>query len=65
MNKQHFLVKRLKREIIDEMVKDNIQEEYLVLEIQESMDEQIRGVHNENQVDISENIVDTIEEDIN
>ena len=46
------------------MVKDNIQEEYPFPEIQESVDEQIEGVHNENQVDISENIAETIEEDI-
>ena len=27
MNKQHHLAKRLKREIVEEMVKDSIQEE--------------------------------------
>ena len=64
MNKKHCLVKRLKREIIDEMVKDNIQEEYPVPKLEELVDEQIRGAHNENQVQISKNIADTVEEDI-
>ena len=64
MNKHHCLVKRLKREIIDEMVKDNIQEECLVPKFEEFVGEEIRGVLNENQVQISENIVETLEEDI-
>ena len=64
MNKKHCLVKRLKRETIDEIVKDNIQEEYPVAKREEFVDEQIRGPHNENQVHISKNIAETLEEDI-
>ena len=48
MSKKHCLVKRLKRETIDEIVKDNIQEEYPVPKLEESVDEQIIGAHNEN-----------------
>ena len=36
----------------------------IVPKLEESVDEQIRGAHNENQVQISENIVETLEEDI-
>ena len=37
----------------------------IVSKLEESMDEQIRGAHNENQVQISKNIAETLEEDIN
>ena len=37
MNKQHCLVKRLKREIADELVKDSIQEEGSVHKFEESV----------------------------
>ena len=58
-------MKRLKREIIDEMVKDNIQEECPVLKFEESVGEEIKGALNENQVQISENIEETLIVDIN
>ena len=57
-------MKRLKREIIDDMVKDNIQEECPVLKFEESVDEEIRGALNENQVQISKNIENTLNADI-
>ena len=56
MNKQHFLVKRLKREIVDELVKDSIQEEGSVHKFEEFVYEEIRGALNENQEHFSENI---------
>ena len=37
MNKQHYLVKRLKREIVEELVKDSIQEEVSVQKFEDSM----------------------------
>ena len=36
----------------------------IVLKLEGSMDEQIRGAHNENQVQISKNIAKNLEEDI-
>ena len=36
----------------------------IVLKLEESVHEHIRGAHNENQVQISENIAETLEEDI-
>ena len=56
MNKQHFLVKRLKREIADELVKDSIQEEGSVQKFEESVYEEIKGEINKNQEHFSENI---------
>ena len=49
MNKHHFLVKRLKREIAEELVKDSIQEEGSVHKIEDSVYEESRGALNENQ----------------
>ena len=57
-------MKRLKREIIDDMVKDNIQEECPVLKFEESVDEEIRGALNENQEQFSENIEESHRVDI-
>ena len=56
MNKQHCLVKRLKREIVDELVKDSIQEEGSIHKFEESVYEEIRGALNENQEQFSDNI---------
>ena len=64
MNKQHCLVNRLKREIIDEMVKENIEEECPVLKFEESMGEEIKGALNEKKMQISENIAETLKVDI-
>ena len=53
MNKQHCLVKRLKREIADELVKDSIREEGSVQKFEESIYEEVKGVLNENQEQFS------------
>ena len=68
MNKQHFLVKRLKREIVEELLKDSIQEEDYVQKFEDSVYEESRGALNENQEQFSENIeeihrVDTNQEE--
>ena len=64
MNKQHCLVNRLKREIADELVKDNIQEESSVQKFEESMYEEIRGALNENQEKFLENLEESHKVDI-
>ena len=64
MNKQHFLVKRLKTEIVDEMVKDSIQEEGSIHKFEESVYEDIRGEFNENQEHFLENIEESHKVDI-
>ena len=64
MNKQHCLVKRLKREIADELVKDSIQEEGSVQKFEESVYEEIRGALNENQEQLSKNIEESHRVDI-
>ena len=56
MNKQHCLVKRLKREIVEDLVKDSIQEEVLVQKFEDSVYEESREAINENQEQFSENI---------
>ena len=56
MKKHHCLVKRLKREIADELVKDRIQEEGSVQKFEESVYEEIRRAVNEKQEHFSENI---------
>ena len=48
INKQHCLVKRLKREIVEELVKDNIQEEVSVQKFEDSVYEERREELNEN-----------------
>ena len=56
MNKQHCLVKRLKREIAEELVKDSIQEEGSVNKFEDSVYEERKGALNENQEQFSENL---------
>ena len=56
MNKHHCLVKRLKREIVDELVKDSIQEEGSVQKFEESVYEEIIEPLNENRDQFLENI---------
>ena len=56
MNKQHCLVKRLKREIVDELVKDSIWEEGLVHKFEEFVYEEIKWALDENKEHFSENI---------
>ena len=68
MNKQQCLAKRLKREIIEEVVKDSIQEEDSIQKFKDSMYEESRGTINENQEQFSDNIeeshrVDTKQEE--
>ena len=68
MNKQHCLVKMLKREIVEELVKDGIQKEVSVQKFEESVYEESREALNENQEQFSENIeeshrVDTKQEE--
>ena len=46
MNKHHCLVKRLKREIADELVKESIREEGSVYKFEESVYEEIKGALN-------------------
>ena len=64
MNKQHYLVKRLKREINNEIVKDSIQEEGSVQKFEEFVYEEIKGKLNENQENFSENIEESHRVDI-
>ena len=64
MNKQHCLVKRLKREIVDELVKYSIQEEGSVHKFEESIYEEIKGALNENQEQLLENIEESHRVDI-
>ena len=68
MNKQHCLAKRLKREMLEELVKDSIQEEYSTQKFEDSVYEESRGTINENHEPFSENveesrIVDTKQEE--
>ena len=56
MNKQHCLAKRLKREIVEELVKDSNQEEDSVQNFEESVYEESREALNENQEHFSDNI---------
>ena len=49
MSKQHCLVKRLKKEIVDELVKDNIREEGSVYKFEDFVYEEVKGALNENQ----------------
>ena len=55
MNKQYSLVKRLKREITDELVKDIVQEECSTQSFEEPVYEEVREVFHGNQEQISEN----------
>ena len=48
MNKHHCIVKRLKREIADDLVKCSVQEEGLVQKFVESVYEEVKGALNEN-----------------
>ena len=64
MNKQHFLVKMLKREIVDELVKDSIREEGSVQKFEESVYEEVKGALNENKEYFLENIKDNHRFDI-
>ena len=64
MNKQHCLVKRLKREIVEELVKDSIQEEDSVHKFEDSVYEDNREALNENQEQFSENIEESHRVDI-
>ena len=64
MNKQHCLAKRLKREIVEDMVKGSIQEEYSIQKF-DSMYEESRGTINENQEQFSENIEESHRVDTN
>ena len=56
MNKKHCLVKRLKREIVDDLVKDSVREEGSIQKFEESVYEEVKGSLNENQEQFSENI---------
>ena len=56
MKKHHCLAKRLKREIVEELVKSSIQEEDSIKKFEDSMYEESRGTINENQEKFSENI---------
>ena len=56
MNKQYSLVKRLKKEVINELVKDNVQEECSTKEFEEPICEEVREVFHGNQEQISENV---------
>ena len=56
MQKQFFLEKRLKREIVEELVKDGIQEEESTQKFEDSVYEESRGTINENQEPFSENV---------
>ena len=55
MNKQYILVKRLNREITDELVKDSVQEECSNPKFEEHVCEEIREVFHANEEQISEN----------
>ena len=57
-------MKRLKREIDEDMKKDNVHQEYRVPDLEESMDQQTKGVLNESQEQGLEDVVETIENDI-
>ena len=56
MNKQYSLVKRLKREITDELVKDSFQEECSTQKFEELVCEEVREVFHGNQELISKNV---------
>ena len=56
MNKKHCLAKRLKREIVEELMKDGIQEEDSIQKFEDSVHEKSRGTINENQEKNLENI---------
>ena len=56
MNKQHCLAKRLKREIVEELVKDSIQEEGSTQKFKDPVYEESRRTINENQEPFSENV---------
>ena len=49
MNKQYSLVKRLKREITDELVKHSVQEEFSTQKFEEPVCEEVREVFHCNQ----------------
>ena len=55
MKKQYSLVKRLKKEVINELVKDNVQEECSTKEFEEPVCEEVTKVFHGNQEQISEN----------
>ena len=55
MNKQYSLVKRLKKEITDDMVKDNVQQECSTQKFKEPVREEVKEVFDGNQEQVSEN----------
>ena len=55
MNKQYSLVKRLNKEFIDELVKDNVEEECSAKYLEEPVCEEVREVFHVNQEQISDN----------
>ena len=56
MNKQYILVKRLKKEIIDELSKDNVQEECFTQKFKEPVCEEVKEVFDVNQEQVSKNV---------
>ena len=53
MNKKHYLLEILKRQIVEELVKDTIQEEVSIQKFKDSVNEETREALNENQEHLS------------
>ena len=55
MNKKYIFVKRLKKELSDELVQDRVQENCSTQEFEEPLCEEVREVVNGNQEQVPEN----------